>query len=261
MNYRTSPSGKPITLGLPPTPTIETLEHIPTTRLAEGTLVFVQSVEDIYALDFGDHTPDGVDVIAALGGGYWLSRFYGRWDDLQGDISEGVGNETLTYQAYRDTQFNMFFMRSDQDDALNFRYQMPHEWDPTTSVSAHLHVVPMANPAVAQNVLIQGSYVWTSVNGIIPAQSGWTSFERTMTVNPGGAYQQRIASIGTIAPPAGAVESEVLLIHFIRAGTNPGDTYDTPKDHGTPAANLGLVSADLHYRKSKIGTLTPFPEG
>jgi hypothetical protein len=250
-----------LALGPGPTDSLATLAALPTSTLAFGATVFVRSVDDLYYLDPGPETPDGVDVIAALDGGYWVSRQHGRWDDLQGDISEGDGNATLTYEAFRDTPFDMFFMRRDQNDALNFRYQMPHDWDPTTSVSAHLHVVPAADPAVSQNVLFEGVYVWTSVGGAVPALASWTTFSVLLAVPPGGVYLQRIAPLAVIAPPVGAAESIVLLLRVQRSGNNPLDTYDTSKVGGTAAANLGLLSADLHYRKNKIGSLSPFPEG
>jgi len=75
-----------------------------TAALPDGVMVYVSSVQDIYTLDkAGSHTPDGLTVIAGATGGYWLSRQQGRWEDVQGNVSEGVAGAALTYEAFRDT--------------------------------------------------------------------------------------------------------------------------------------------------------------
>jgi hypothetical protein len=72
----------------PPLETITLLGLMPTVGMIDGTLAYVKNVDDIYYLKrTGSYTPDGYDVVAASGGGYWVSRTQGRWNDMQGDIN------------------------------------------------------------------------------------------------------------------------------------------------------------------------------
>lgn len=257
----TSPGGGAASI-FAPVDTLVDLGSVDTGGAPNGSIIYVNAVDDIYALDLvGSYTPDGLTVIAAAGGGYWVSRFVGRWDDLQGSIANGAGAGLLTLEFYRDTRFNMYFMRHDQNDELNFVFQTSHRWKYDTDVYPHLHVVAMADPAVTQYVVIDGYYAWTRPNHTtqIPALAGWTTFSQTVPIEPGDIYTQKILSLGSITPPSWARESTSLLIYFRRYGTGPGDTYTTNKDHGTPAANLGLISSDVHYQANKAGSVLQIP--
>lgn len=181
------------------------------------------------------------------------------WSDQQGDISQGAANAGLTYEPYRDTSFRMYFLRHDQDDSLHFRFQLDHSWDPTTNVHFHLHIVPMVSPVATRNVRFTGQYAWASVGTVIPANSGWTSFTKDVAVDPADGFKSSIGAIFVAAPPSTADESAILLIRVTRAGTDLADTYNDGKTPGTPAANLGLLSADLHYLRNKLGTVSEFP--
>lgn len=247
-----------------PIDTLLNLAALAAAGLPDGTEIYVNEVEDIYVLEkAGTHAADGVTVIAATGGGYWVARMNGRWDDMQGSIGQGGGASALTIEAFRDTPFLMWFMRHDQNDALNFVYQFSHSWDYATAVVPHLHVLPMADPAVAQVARFDGYYVWTRPNyaaAPLPALTGWTAFGPIdVTINPGDIYVQKIVSLGSVTPPDWVRESSSLLVWFRRAGTDPGDTYTTSKTGGTQAANLGILSTDVHYRKNKIGSEAQIP--
>lgn len=183
------------------------------------------------------------------------------WDDLFGDVGQAVGASALTQEVFRDTTYQMIFMRHDQDDSLHFRFQMPHSWDPETSVAMHVHLVPMADPVSDQVVRFAGQYVWVHAAMEIPAAASWTTFTSLKTISPGDAHKEVFAGLFTAAPLANANESDVLLVQVTRTGTDPGDTYTTSKPSGTAQANLGVLYADLHIQKSKIGTELPFPEG
>jgi hypothetical protein len=248
-------------LGLAPVADLAELALVDAAGVDEGNIIYVNSVDDLYVLDkSGSHTPDGLTIIAAVGGGYWVARIVGRWDDLQGDIAEGVGGAAWTYEAFRDTPFKMFFSRHNQDDELNLRYQFSHEWDYTTDIFPHLHILPMADPAAPESIRFSGAYAWTRpFNAAIPAVAGWTTFQIDVAVPPGSVYVQRIAPIGAVTPPAWVRESSLFLWHVKREGTNVADTYDTDKDHGLGSANLGLLSADIHFQHNKHATTTAIP--
>lgn len=246
-----------------PVPTLTALGLLPTTNLVDGAMVYVNNVDDIYYLERGSSpTPDGYDVIAGLNGGYWVSRFQGRWNDQQGDVSQGVGGGVLTYDPLRDTPWRLFCMRHDQDDELSFRFQIDHTWRWDLPVVPHLHILPLADPVAPQVAYFDAYYVWSRPEYAaqpVPAFSGWTWVKIPVTINPGEVYQQKLVSIGSVTPPAWVRESSILLLFIRRLGTNPLDTYTTGKDHGLASANVGLLSADVHFRKNKIGTLAEIP--
>lgn len=163
----------------------------------------------------------------------------------------------MTVEAFRNTSYLMSFFRHNADVDLSFEFQMPHTWDPRTSVRPHLHVVPMANGS--GNVRITGHYHWAVPDTAIPVLASWTPFETTTAFVAGDQYQEKFIALGTFAPPAGASESAVLMLFVQRPGSSDGaDTYSTNKDHGTAAANLGLLAADLHYQPHKAGTINEY---
>ncbi len=70
----------------------------------------------------------------------------GVWDDLQGSITQGVNPAgSLTYEAYRDTPYKMYFWRHNQSDELNFAFQMSHQWLTSSAVRPHMHVIHMSS--------------------------------------------------------------------------------------------------------------------
>jgi hypothetical protein len=75
-------------------------------------------------------------------------------------------------------------------------------------------------------------------------------------VNPGDVNKMAVLDLTAgngIQPPAGIVESDLLLIYVFRQASNVLDTYDTAKVGGTAQANLGILSSDLHYQTQKAG--------
>lgn len=184
--------------------------------------------------------------------------FKNLWDDLQGTVSDGnvgAGNTALTLEQYRDTGFLMYFFRHDQNDILNIVYQMTHMWDPTTAVRPHAHVIPMGS--VDGNLYFSYQYAWVPANDVLGAITSWTSGNVTIPILGADQYIHKIVSFGNISPPETAGPSSMLLFKMTRLGTNPLDTYTSNKSGGTAAANLGVLYLDLHYQKTKAGTLTP----
>lgn len=241
------------------------LAAVETDGLPDGSMVYVNSVDDIYTLETtGSYTDDGHTVIAGADGGYWIARYEGRWDDIQGDISQGAGQATsLSYDTFRNTPWRQYCMRHDQNPEMHFVYQMDHSWRYDLPVFPHLHTMPLANPASAQDVYFEYYYVWSrpedSANPV-PALSGWTAGTKTLTVNPGDVYEQKIVALGEVTPPTWVRESSLFILYIKRAGTNGNDTYTTNKGFGSVVqANLALLSADVHYRKDKVGTTIQYP--
>lgn len=246
------------------------LAALDTSMLPDGTITYVIAEDNIWALQRASvDVPDGVDVIAAAGGvGNWISQLEGRWDDIVMEPAIGNAVAALTVEAYLDTPLRCGFFRYDQDDSLHFRFQMPHKWDYTQRIRPHIHVVPMGDPLVTEYVRFTGYYAWTRINDLTQplgnlASGAWTAIPAQLfAVNPGDQYIQQLWSlVGDIVPPAWARESTLFLLYLVRTGTDPGDTYTTvkPTPPGTAAANLCILSSDIHYRAKHFGTITPAP--
>jgi hypothetical protein len=183
--------------------------------------------------------------------------FNNLWDDLYAFIDEGAGPAALTYEGYRDTGFFMRFFRHNQTDSIFMKYQMPHEWN-GESVYPHMHAIPMASGS--GDVVMEYSYAWSIINsGTLPAGSGWTTGSVSASYTPSDQYVQRIILFGEAVPPNSAGDSAVLIVKVSRP-TSEEDTYSSSKDHGTAAANLGILFFDLHYQKIKAGSLTQYPQ-
>lgn len=206
---------------------------------------------------FGVLTEAGQGV-SIEGKEYHEAPFDDRWDDLIATIDEGTGPAQLTYEAFRDTGFFMRFFRHNQDDNIFMTYQLPHQWNPSTSVSIHAHIIPMASGS--GDAKFNFAYSWINVGESFPAASGWISGSVSASLTPAHQYKQSIVSFGSIAP-TNQRESSILIFKAERPGSSDvSDTYATNKDHGTGAANIGILSFDMHYQKSKAGTISPFPE-
>ena len=182
----------------------------------------------------------------------------GGWDDVQGPVGQAGGASALTFEAYSTTNYNMYLMRHDQNDTLYLEYQMPHSWD-RTQVRPHIHIIPMANPAVSENIYFEGEYAWMQAGKAAPV-APWTAFNSTFTVTPGMGLTNRVLLLVQVQPPADPQESDILLLWVRRAGKNVLDTYTTGKAVGLAAANMAVVSIDCHFRKDKSGTEQEFPE-
>lgn len=203
-------------------------------------------------------TRDG-DGLSVNGRDIHEAPFDQRWDDLYAYIDTGTGPAALTYEAYRDTGFFMRFFRHNQDDSIFMAYQMPHGWDPTTSVHPHMHCIPMGSGSGV--VKLNYAYTWTGDHGEFMAASGWTSGSITASYDPSHQHIQDVIIFGEVAPRSGSYESDILLFKVERPGSSDAtDTYTAGKSTGTAAANLGVLFFDFHYQKIKAGTVNQRPE-
>jgi hypothetical protein len=191
-------------------------------------------------------------------GSYILTT--GLWDDVPCRAAQAGGTSALTQEAYRDSVFQAYFFQHNQDDTLHLEWQMPHTWDPTTSVKPHIHIIPMVNPAAAQNIRFTGKYVWSQVGAETPADASWTPFTVDHEVGTADQFKQAVVALATVAPPTTPKESNILLMWLRRPGSSDAaDTYDTAKVLGTAQANVMVVSIDTHFQKVKLGTVPEIP--
>ncbi len=176
------------------------------------------------------------------------STFNATWEDLQGPVSQGTGNSVLTFEQYRDAPFKCYFLRHDQDDELNYVFQMRHKWMRNTSIVLHIHYTGMSTwgeAALTKDGYFQIKYNWVAYGAEIPAATGWTTVFKTVQIAKADINKDAIATLATISPGANAKESSILRVQIIRLGTNINDTYnDNKAGGGTGAANIAVWDVD-----------------
>lgn len=190
------------------------------------------------------------------------ATFTDRWDDVIGEILPGLTTSAPTVAAYRDTGFLAYHFVHNQDDELNFRFQLPHRWN-RGETRLHVHFIPCVNPAAPEYVVWETLYCWAPYGVALPAATGWTTVEARHTVSTSAAFVPTVTPLATIAPHASADESDILCVRLRRLGSSapatPGwtDTYTTSKTSpaGSATANVMLLSCDLHCQAEKIGTV------
>jgi hypothetical protein len=178
------------------------------------------------------------------------------WNDLVlAPIASG--GIALTAQTFLDTPFTIQCFRNDFDTgSLAFSFQMSHAWQPGTLVRPHLHLIPLADPAVPEVAFFVGQYAWMSTSLALAANAAWTPITGALTVNPGDVNKMAVLDLTSgngIQPPDGIAESDLLLVYVFRDANNVLDTYSTNKVGGTPQCNLGILSSDCHFQTQKAG--------
>lgn len=183
------------------------------------------------------------------------------WNDLKGDVTSGKASLALVEEAYRDTPALYSFLRYDRQNTLTFKYQMGHDWLVGTQVRPHIHFIPMSAPGAAQTIRFSGYYAWSAPeqNQQLPALAGWTPFFVERAFDTSDQYEERIMGAGLITPPSWANWSSNLHVHWVNETTHLNYTYKTNKDHGTPAANILLVSFDTHIQVDRFGSQPEYP--
>jgi hypothetical protein len=239
------------------------LAALDTQPYPDWATAYVEDKADVYTLYPASPvvTPDGINVVAAFPPRAWVSYLYGRWDDLSNVPTTGPASTALTIELYKATTWYCPFFRNDSERIYSYQYQMPHAWD-GSPVFPHVHVVPAADPPVGPPQIANFSlrWMWLQVGETIFVNSAnWNSRSVTLSIVNGDVDKQRILSLGTMDPPTfnPSTDSAILLFSLTR---NAPDGYIASKTGGgTAAANLAVLSSDIHYRKGKNGSLDPFP--
>lgn len=183
------------------------------------------------------------------------------WEDLQGNVNEGLAVAALKVEGYRDTPVLYSFFQYNQVDTLSFKYQMKHAWKVGTQVRPHIHIIPMAAPLSPEVVRIVGYYAWTQPDApyALPALVGWTPFVIERTLSAADQYQERILAMDLITPPSWARASSHIHVYWKNDTGHANYTYKTNKDHGTGAANIALMTFDTHIQVDDFGTTNEYP--
>lgn len=184
--------------------------------------------------------------------------FNGRWDDLQGTMhgASATGQAGLTYEQYRNTPIRLYFFQHNQTDELGFVFQLTHTWDPETAVEPHLHLVPMTTGSGDAYFAVDTT--WAVFDSELMASGSWESRYFTFTMSGSMGYKHKALSLGNYNPPADARASSMFIMRVRRLGDHVLDTYTQPKDHGTSAANPGILYCDVHYRRKRAGTVNQY---
>lgn len=189
--------------------------------------------------------------------------FSGEYDDLQGPVTQGNGAAVLTFEQYRSAPFKCYFMRHDQNDELNYIFQLRHRWLRGTNVHLHIHYTGMSTWVAAdptKNVYWGINYNWVATGIEVPdAGVGWTTTNATTPIAKIDQFKDAISELAVISPGAGVKESSILRVQLIRKGTDLLDTYNDPKTGGTVAANLAIWDVDVHFQQDKPGTIQEYP--
>lgn len=175
------------------------------------------------------------------------------WDDQQVGATLGVGGAALATVSLFDTPAKILGMANNGTDSVTFYAQLPHRWD-RGLVRPHVHWIPLALPGAPRTVRFNGQYAWAKPNALVPLNTGWTSLGNIDVPVAVADYRKHfITSLGILTPPADAVESHFLIIHFIRDGASATDDYTDGA-----VANVGLLGVDVHFRAEKLGTYNEF---
>lgn len=189
--------------------------------------------------------------------------FNGEYDDLLGPMAQAGGVSALKYERYRNAPNFEYFFQHNVNESVYQKYQVKHRWKRGTSLGLHIHCIPCAavwaEPPVTRNVILEVAYHWSVTGTEVPDLAGWTITPVTIPITNALRYQDRIFGLVTIAAPAQAKESSLLRVRLTRLSTDPGDTYDVNKDHGTPAANFAVSDIDCHFQQEKAGTFVEYP--
>ena len=152
------------------------------------------------------------------------------------------------------TGFRLPFFRHDQDQSLSAVLQLPHRWQPGTIVRPHALMVPAAPILLPRIAILSGR--WAFAGGKYPI-GPWERFEVALRLEPHMEYLVQIIDFSHdsgVQPPEEILESDVFLLELMRNGTDPRDTFTDSKPEGIAAANLALLTLNLHYQSCKGGT-------
>lgn len=176
------------------------------------------------------------------------------WDDLRVPLSEpstGTIKPDWAKFPYGSSASNPFlnWFKATGIDEMYFVVQLPHDWDPGTTIMPHIHWVPSANGAAGPTVPRWGlQYSWASLGETFPT---YNTIYGTNTIPSEVLVMSRhyLTPLEAGISGSGKTISSMIICRIFRDGDNAADTF------------LGLAGAlevDFHYERNTMGSRTEF---
>lgn len=182
------------------------------------------------------------------------AAFENRWTDLQGSFDNSTLLSALTFEALPNG-FSTYFLRHDQNDTFQMRFQMPHSWN-GGAVHPHLHIVPTIVPVSTQYIEWGYQLAWVGLHQQLPTTWVTGSVTTTVEANVSGTMEKKVL-LGTLIP-VDPHTSDFILMRVMRSGSASSDTYTTSKSSGTQQANVALLGFDIHFQQRNAGTVNEY---
>lgn len=171
------------------------------------------------------------------------------YDNLLGDISLAKNGSNLGDVAVRDSGFQIPGFNSNSNNFALFIFQFSHSKKLNTNAgSLHLHYFLPTAPNNGDTAIFNISWLWTTVNSIIPPIADWNNVTKTHTFTGNEAQFSTgiIELIASLQYPTNEDYSSILRVRIERKAVGIGcDTF---------LGNIGIEYIDLHYQKNKIGS-------
>jgi hypothetical protein len=191
-----------------------------------------------------------------------LNNTQSVWEDYNvSPFVAATGSSVITYEPWRDVAGSISaYLRHDRDVYLSYNFELPHAWDQLSNLMLHMHYAPCATPPPSTDLVAYFllKYCYTKNGDEIPADTGWTSTNISVTIPFSGAdlFKYKYKALATIAPPATPGAGLWLKVLLARLGTNLSDTFKTSKTLNTSQANFAIGNCGIHYRLKRGGTPT-----
>ena len=165
------------------------------------------------------------------------------WDDLvvPGLSATKLGNNDPSLGLVAGGIYIYTFSSTVMNEVF-FSIQLPHSWKESSSISPHIHWMPMTSPATTKNVVWKFEYQWQNIGG---TYSGSTTTTLAVTAATGTTgFVHKIDDFTDITGTSKTMSS-ILICRLYRDPTDAADNY---------ADAAGLLSFDIHIEKDTLGS-------
>ena len=164
------------------------------------------------------------------------------WDDfVVPELSSRVGGTAPNFIEYRDGIFADQFAVGEE---VHTSMQMPHRWQPGSSILLHVHLALPVAADGTDNVKFQCIYEKADLNTVGTVDT----IVKEIAVTGGSQYEEFYLEFPAISM-TGLQESAILLMKISRIDAS-GDEYGN---------DIVVKSIDAHYRAEKLGTAQDTP--
>lgn len=163
-----------------------------------------------------------------------------RWNDLLAPAI--LGKPTAGGKPdYDYTNGGYLFPKNDPSEALQFQFQMPHDWAIGTTIYPHVHVQQARN----EQATFRFTYNWAAIGAAAAAPSGTYDCDTYAAAYTSGTIHQLVHGAAGISGSGISGVSSVLKMVLARTD----NVYD---------ATMLVTSVDIHYQIASIGSRSQF---